>query len=46
MALELGARINVTLGVEVSALEFGRGGGLRSLGERLVQQLLPAGEVR
>ncbi len=46
MALELGARINVTLGLEVSALEFGRGGGLRGLGERLTHQLLAGAEVR
>ena len=39
MAVELGARVNVALGLDVSALEFSRGGGLTGLAGRLTVQL-------
>jgi hypothetical protein len=33
------ARVNLALDIEVSALEFGRGGGLSSLAGRILPQL-------
>ncbi|HTX96008.1 MAG TPA: KR domain-containing protein, partial [Mycobacterium sp.] len=39
MAVELRARINMTLEVEISAMELNRGGGLSSLANRLAEQL-------
>ncbi|MCD5310509.1 type I polyketide synthase [Kineosporia babensis] len=39
MAVELGARINLALGLEVSALEFSRGGGLHGLAGRFTLRL-------
>jgi len=44
MAVELSARVNTTFGLQVSALEFSRGGGLTSLAARLVDQLGTARE--
>jgi hypothetical protein len=42
MAVELRARINVALDVEISALELSRSGGLSSLASRLGDQLAVA----
>jgi acyl transferase domain-containing protein/NADPH:quinone reductase-like Zn-dependent oxidoreductase len=39
MAVELSARVNVALDLEISALEFSRGGGLSALGVRLADHL-------
>jgi acyl carrier protein len=39
MAVELGARVNTVLDVEISALEFSRGGGLAAFAGRLVDQM-------
>ncbi len=39
MAVELNLRIATALGVEISALEFTRGGGLASLSARLLQRM-------
>jgi hypothetical protein len=39
MAVELRAQVNVALGLEISALELSRGGGLSSLASRLGDQL-------
>lgn len=43
MAVELRARVNVALDVEISALELSRGGGLSSLASRLADQLAAPG---
>jgi acyl carrier protein len=42
MAVELRAQINVGLGVQISALELSRGGGVSSLASRLSDQLMAA----
>lgn len=46
MAVELNLRITSALGVEVSALEFTRGGGLASLAARLLRRMEEAAATR
>lgn len=46
MAVELAAGIYVTLGVEVSALEFSRGSGLMSIAARVSALMVDAAETR
>lgn len=45
MAVELNMRINASMGVEVTALEFTRGGGIASLSARLLQRMEEAAEA-
>lgn len=43
MAVEMSARVNIALGVEVSALEFTRGAGLMALADRILAHFDPSG---
>lgn len=44
MAVEMSARVNMALGVEVSAFEFTRGAGLLGLADRILAHLDPVGQ--